>query len=65
MKIVSCGKYKCPYCGTVVELAKNDIQIWDDVTYYKCPVCLRTPHIRGGNKWCPFVIEGKKAIRID
>ena len=38
MKIVSCGKYKCPYCGTVVELTKNDIQIWDDVTYCELPM---------------------------
>ena len=67
MKIVSkgYGRYKCPYCNTVVELQKKDVQQWNEVLYYDCPVCGETPHIKGGNFWCPYDIEGKKAIKID
>lgn len=66
MKILEnyCDKYKCLYCGTVVELEKGDIKRWNEVLYYTCPKCYRTPHIKGGNFWCPYDIEGKKAIKV-
>ena len=65
MKIVTYGKYKCPYCGTVVELENEDVHHWYEVVYYDCPFCGKTPHIKDGNLWCPYDIEGKKAIRVD
>lgn len=66
MKIISrsYGRYKCPYCGTVVELDKEDVEQWNNVLYYECPTCNETPHIKGGNFDCPYDIEGKKAIKI-
>lgn len=69
MKIISeeSAKYKCPYCGVVVELDKDDIHRWNEVYYYRCPKCGKTPHIRHtwfDNWLCPYNIEGKLAKRV-
>lgn len=65
MKIVSeSRRYRCPECGTVVELDEKDVRQWNEVLYYTCPKCHATPHIKGGDFWCPFDIEGKKAIPV-
>lgn len=65
MKVISTNqKYKCPYCGTVVQLEWDDIGRWNEVYYYHCPTCYNTPHIKGGNN-CPYDIKGKKAIEVD
>lgn len=70
MKIISqsYGKYECPYCHTVVELEQSDIRRWNEVYYYRCPTCGKTPHIRhtAFDNWlCPYNIQGKKAIRVN
>lgn len=67
MRVVSkyYGKYRCPYCQTVVELQADDIRIWgNSVIYFRCPTCDKTPHLKGGNIFCPSFIEGKKAKEI-
>lgn len=67
MKVLSSGKYECPYCGTVVELNKDDIHQWNSVYYYKCP-CGAIPHISqtAFDNWlCPHSIKGKKAKRVN
>ena len=64
MKIVSYGRFQCPYCGTVVDLEEEDIDRWNNIYYYRCPNCHETPHIRGGNFICPCDIQGKKAIKV-
>lgn len=64
MKIVSYGKYKCPYCNTVVELEKRDIQQWNDVIYFDCPNCDKTPHINSYN-FSTWLFGGKKAIKVE
>lgn len=68
MKVVSTGRrYKCPECGTVVELEKKDIKRWNSILYYKCPTCRATPHIqhsRFDNWCCPYDIAGKLAKEV-
>lgn len=68
MKVINTGKYKCPYCGTIVELTQDDIYWWNNVYYYHCPTCRATPHIShtAFDNWiCPYDIKGKKAIKIE
>lgn len=65
MKVIKRNRqFKCPYCGTIVELNNSDIRKWNNVEYFVCPECYKTPHIRGGNFWTPFDICGKKAKEV-
>ena len=65
MKIVSYGKYKCPYCGTVIELSKDDIEEWNNILYYDCPTCGNTPHIKGGILFVLMTFKAKKQFKLN
>ncbi len=40
MKIIAKGKrFKCPDCGTVVDLGHWDIHNCGNLEYYTCPTC--------------------------
>lgn len=63
MKILN-NIYECPYCKTTVELEQDDLKQWNDIYYYKCPICGKTPHIKGGNLFCHIRIQGKMARNV-